>query len=490
MSLSSGGDVEGGVNGKKSENGAPTLKVFRRRWLVLAAFCFLSLLNGFQWVQYAIVSDSVARYYGVSLQAVDWASMVYMLMYVPFVAPASWMLDKKGLRHTVVLAAVLNCLAAWVKVASGRPDLYAVTMVGQAVAAVTQAFVLAVPARLAAVWFGAGEVATACAIGVFGNQVGNAFGFLLPPLVVKNQEDVDELGSELRTVYYGVAAATTLSLLIILLGRAPRAPQPLASAVAGLDGVLRPAAVYRPPAPHPGLRAARRHLRHQRGGLLRHQHRAQPARQHRLPGKQRCWQHRVGPGGGGLAGLHRLRGSPGRYPKIQGSNARSIRVVRRWHDCVHGFVPGDFHLGRVPDKLLSGIFSHGLPASWLRAGRRADVPRARGDVRRSAQRVSSSVRHRLHGAVRAAAGAPERRRARRTPLGQRVSERRAAAGRPAHRPHTENAAQADGPSGPSLRQIGPPVFTCITNHKKRKTRRKDIKELISHGRDSFFTKLD
>ncbi|XP_034241522.1 feline leukemia virus subgroup C receptor-related protein 2-like isoform X3 [Thrips palmi] len=217
MSLSSGGDVEGGVNGKKSENGAPTLKVFRRRWLVLAAFCFLSLLNGFQWVQYAIVSDSVARYYGVSLQAVDWASMVYMLMYVPFVAPASWMLDKKGLRHTVVLAAVLNCLAAWVKVASGRPDLYAVTMVGQAVAAVTQAFVLAVPARLAAVWFGAGEVATACAIGVFGNQVGNAFGFLLPPLVVKNQEDVDELGSELRTVYYGVAAATTLSLLIILL---------------------------------------------------------------------------------------------------------------------------------------------------------------------------------------------------------------------------------------------------------------------------------
>lgn len=70
-------------------------QVFRRRWLVLGSFCFLSLLNGFQWVQYAIVSDAVAKYYGVSLQAVDWASMVFMLMYVPFVVPASWLLDKK-----------------------------------------------------------------------------------------------------------------------------------------------------------------------------------------------------------------------------------------------------------------------------------------------------------------------------------------------------------------------------------------------------------
>ena len=32
-------------------------------------------------------------------------------------------------------------------------------------------FILGVPSKLAATWFGENEVSTACAIGVFGNQV-------------------------------------------------------------------------------------------------------------------------------------------------------------------------------------------------------------------------------------------------------------------------------------------------------------------------------
>lgn len=33
-------------------------------------------------------------------------------------------------------------------------------------------FVLSLPARIAAVWFGSGQVSFACSVGVFGNQVG------------------------------------------------------------------------------------------------------------------------------------------------------------------------------------------------------------------------------------------------------------------------------------------------------------------------------
>ncbi|XP_052126017.1 feline leukemia virus subgroup C receptor-related protein 1 isoform X2 [Frankliniella occidentalis] len=184
----------------------PLVSVYTRRWLVLGSFCLLSLMNGMQWVQYAIISDSVAKFYDVSPQAVDWASMIYMLTYIPFILPASWMLDNKGLRCTVLLAGALNCLASWVKAASGQRDLYAVTMAGQTLAGITQAFILAVPSRLAAVWFGPGEVATACAIGVFGNQ--------------------------LRTVFYGVAGVSTFSLLLLLavFQDAPLVPPSIAQA--------------------------------------------------------------------------------------------------------------------------------------------------------------------------------------------------------------------------------------------------------------------
>ena len=51
------------------------------------------------------------------------------------------------------------------------PDQFALLFAGQTVVAVAQIFVLGIPAQLAATWFPASQVASACAIGVFGNQV-------------------------------------------------------------------------------------------------------------------------------------------------------------------------------------------------------------------------------------------------------------------------------------------------------------------------------
>lgn len=52
------------------------------------------------------------------------------------------------------------------------PDRWWITFTGQTVVALSQVFVLSVPVRLAAVWFGPNELGSACSIGVFGNQVG------------------------------------------------------------------------------------------------------------------------------------------------------------------------------------------------------------------------------------------------------------------------------------------------------------------------------
>lgn len=51
------------------------------------------------------------------------------------------------------------------------PERFYVGFIGQSVVALSQVFVLSVPARLAAVWFGPDQVSSACSIGVFGNQV-------------------------------------------------------------------------------------------------------------------------------------------------------------------------------------------------------------------------------------------------------------------------------------------------------------------------------
>ncbi|XP_055335392.1 feline leukemia virus subgroup C receptor-related protein 1-like [Paramacrobiotus metropolitanus] len=166
------------------ESQPPLYRTTPRRWIMLAVFCLYSMSNAFQWIEYGIISDKIVFYYGVSPLSVDWLSMIYMLTYIPLVFPATWLLDKKGLRVVALIGSLGNFIGSAIKCFSAVPDRFVVTFVGQTVAAMSQIFILGLPARLAAVWFSAKEVSVATAFGVFGNQLGVALGFLLPPMLV------------------------------------------------------------------------------------------------------------------------------------------------------------------------------------------------------------------------------------------------------------------------------------------------------------------
>ncbi|ROT83711.1 putative feline leukemia virus subgroup C receptor-related protein 2-like isoform X2 [Penaeus vannamei] len=116
-------------------------------------------------------------------------------------------------------------IGSWVKVASVAPDRWWVTFLGQCITAVSQIFILGIPARLAAVWFGPTQVSTACALASSGNQKvrttkpnqpfplstpihspstspfsptqnsRGSLGFLLPPAIVPDTTDKDEVGT-------------------------------------------------------------------------------------------------------------------------------------------------------------------------------------------------------------------------------------------------------------------------------------------------------
>lgn len=161
----------GGEAEEKEEKKLET-KLYRRRFAVLTVFSLYSLVNAFQWIQYSIIANVFTQYYGVTNYKVDWLSIVYMVAYVPLIFPATWLLDRKGLRLTALLGAGLNCVGAWLKCASVSPELFGVTVTAQVICSVAQVFILGLPSRIASVWFGPREVSTACATAVLGNQVG------------------------------------------------------------------------------------------------------------------------------------------------------------------------------------------------------------------------------------------------------------------------------------------------------------------------------
>lgn len=69
-------------------------KVYKRRWLILIIFVLYSASNSMQWIQYSIIANIVTMYYNVSTFSVDMTSMIFMITYIPFIFPASFVLDK------------------------------------------------------------------------------------------------------------------------------------------------------------------------------------------------------------------------------------------------------------------------------------------------------------------------------------------------------------------------------------------------------------
>uniref|UniRef100_UPI00359008FD heme transporter FLVCR1-like isoform X3 n=1 Tax=Myxine glutinosa TaxID=7769 RepID=UPI00359008FD len=192
-------------------------RVYPLRWVIVALFSCYSLSNAFQWLEYGIINNIFSKYYNVSSTDLDWLSMSYMVAYIPLIFPATWLLDMQGLRVVALLGAALNCAGAWVKTGSAQRHLFPVTMVGQVMCACAQTLILGLPSHIASVWFGPREVSTACALGVFGNQLGVALGFLLPPILIPNARDVNSLNFPIRMMFFGVAGLTTLLLLLVVI---------------------------------------------------------------------------------------------------------------------------------------------------------------------------------------------------------------------------------------------------------------------------------
>nr|CAD7195652.1 unnamed protein product [Timema douglasi] len=176
------------------------VKVYPRRWLMLLMFSVCLLVNCIQWIQYSIIPQVITRYYNVSTTWVDFTSIIYL-----------------GLRWATLLGAGLTALGAWMKVWSVSPDRFLITFLGQTVVGLGQVFQLTTSPRMAAVWFGPDQVATACSIGVFGNQFGVALGFLVVPLIIKNHDTLLDIGSDLSFMFYTLAGITSIVFIIVLI---------------------------------------------------------------------------------------------------------------------------------------------------------------------------------------------------------------------------------------------------------------------------------
>ncbi|XP_050512589.1 uncharacterized MFS-type transporter C09D4.1-like [Diabrotica virgifera virgifera] len=209
------------------EGDSPKLRTYKRRWFILLMYMIYNALGSFQWICYSSITNLVVEYYGVNSILVDWTSIAYNAIYPLLVVPASYIIDKQGLRAAGVLGCCLTFLGTSLKLFSFHRDRFYVVVIGQIILAISNVLVACLPSKLAAVWFSTKEVTIACSLGVFGSQIGVALGYIFPSVIVNNHDSPETIGEGLRNLTWLlvlIAAPVTTGVLCYFPNEPPVPP--------------------------------------------------------------------------------------------------------------------------------------------------------------------------------------------------------------------------------------------------------------------------
>uniref|UniRef100_A0A8C3VQY3 Solute carrier family 49 member 3 n=1 Tax=Catagonus wagneri TaxID=51154 RepID=A0A8C3VQY3_9CETA len=169
-------------------------RAYARRWVFLLVISLLSCSNATLWLSFAPVADTIAQHFLLSTEQINWLSLVYLVVSIPFGVAAIWVLDTVGLRWAIVLSSWLNFAGSVIRslpcMVTGIHNPFAFLMGGQSLCALAQTLVVFSPAKLAAVWFPEHQRATANMIGTMSNPLGLLVTNLLSPALVKKGKDV------------------------------------------------------------------------------------------------------------------------------------------------------------------------------------------------------------------------------------------------------------------------------------------------------------
>ncbi|KAM7418155.1 hypothetical protein PAMA_017685 [Pampus argenteus] len=173
-------------------------KVYRWRWFVLLVLCLVNCSNATIWLTFAPVADQSAQYLKVSLEQINWLSLVFMVVAIPLSFGTTWMLDTLGLRFTLILGSWLNMLGALLRflgtpVTNGFTIQYPVVMLGQTLGALAQPLIIFTPTKLAALWFPDHQRATANMIASMSNPLGVLLANIVSPKMAETSEQIPTL---------------------------------------------------------------------------------------------------------------------------------------------------------------------------------------------------------------------------------------------------------------------------------------------------------
>ncbi|KAF2356546.1 Major facilitator superfamily [Trinorchestia longiramus] len=183
------------------------------------------------WITYAPVATIVQEFYGKFGSEVNYFSVTYLIVSMPFAFVSTYIVNRMGLGPAIHVGAVLNSVGSVVK-ALGTSSFvgdsntqFAVSLTGQSISAMAQSFLLFIPTKVSQIWFPEQQRTISTTIISMSNPLGIVLGEIVTPAIVKNPEDIPLN----NYVWCGFALVCQVCTLFCVTRSAPPTPASLSS---------------------------------------------------------------------------------------------------------------------------------------------------------------------------------------------------------------------------------------------------------------------
>eukprot|EP00762_Andalucia_godoyi_P005194 ANDGO_04019.mRNA.1 putative MFS-type transporter C09D4.1 len=221
------------------------------RHLMLFLFVMLSVCSGLCFNAFPPIAVSLQSLYGVSTFAVNSLAAIWNVTYVMFAPFGSLMMIKISVRFGMLFGNLLTLLGAVVRLvlAAAAPTseiaFWGGLFTGSLLASLGQLVVLSAPPLISARWYPQRERVVATTIATSANQLGNALGFFVAPVIVTGPH-LNELLVWLG-IQVGIVAVSTILCFLLFRSFPDTPPSESAAALRFLHDKQAASEVCPPP---------------------------------------------------------------------------------------------------------------------------------------------------------------------------------------------------------------------------------------------------
>lgn len=188
------------------------------RWVILIFYFIITVGIQIQWLAFASISEITKDFYQVTTLGIDFLSIIYMVVFIVLSLPASYIIDKYGLKEGLLIGAYLTGVFGLLKGFGGSN--YTLVVIAQFGLAVAQPFILNALTKLGALWFPPNERATVAGIGTLAQYLGIIIALAVTPLLV--DKTLQGFGIKRMLEIYGYFCAISAILVIVLVKDPPK----------------------------------------------------------------------------------------------------------------------------------------------------------------------------------------------------------------------------------------------------------------------------